>query len=67
MSGKATVSIVAGHELLAADGRSSRPARSTLSTGNDGGNNHGLSKPLKAVFACGYNPPRDFVPQNERK
>jgi hypothetical protein len=67
MRGKATVAIVAWHKLLATDGHSPRTASSTRSTGNDGRNNHGLSKPLLIVFPRGGNPPGDFMPQNQGK
>jgi hypothetical protein len=67
MTCKATVTVIARHELLPADGGSARTAGWASSAGNHGGNNHGSPEPTTGVFADCDDPPGDFVPQDKWK
>ena len=65
MSGKATIAIIAGHELLATNRSPPHPARRTRSARNHSRNNHRSSEPGDCVFTRGDDSPGDFVSENQ--
>jgi hypothetical protein len=67
MAGKSSVSVIARHELFAADRRPPSFARRTCATSNYGGDDHSLVLPLLHLFACSHNPASYFVAQHERE
>ena len=67
MRGEAAVSIIAWHELSAANRAPPSRAGGTTATGNHGRHNHRTTLPVRGCRASGYDPPGDFVAQHQRK
>jgi hypothetical protein len=67
VSGKTSVSVVAGHELPPADGGLTRPARRTVPAWNHGGNNYIAAQPLGSTLARRHHAARDLVSESERQ
>jgi hypothetical protein len=67
MTCKTAVTVIAGHELLPTDRRSTRAAGCASAARNHCWNNHGSSYPTAGVFADSDDPAGDFVPKDERK
>ena len=65
MSRKASVAVVARHELPSADRGPTSPARSTVSAGNHGRNDYVATLPLADTLTCRHDAARDFVPESE--
>ena len=63
MRGETAVAVVAGHELLAADGRAPCFARWTLATWNHSRDDHGLSLPMGDFLTGRDHPTDDFMPE----
>src|SRR5208282_190439 len=67
MGGESSVTVIAGHELMAADGWTSRQAGGARAAGNHGGNDDGAIKPGRSLVAGGDNTPADFMAEHERQ
>jgi hypothetical protein len=67
MRSESAVAVVAGHELITADGWASRLAGGACSAGNDGGNNDRAIKPGRRLVTGGDNAPADLVAEHERQ
>jgi hypothetical protein len=65
MGGKAAIPVVAGHELLAADGRPAGLTGRTCFTGNDCRDDDGLSDPGPGFLPCGDDTTGDLVTEDQ--
>jgi hypothetical protein len=65
--GKASITVIARHELPAANGRSSGLARRARPARNHGRNNHRPAKPFRSIFSSSNDTSRYFMPQDKRQ
>jgi hypothetical protein len=65
VSCKASVTVVARHELLPANRWVAGSARSTVSARDHGRNNYAAAFPLRSALAHCHNAARDFVSESE--